>query len=46
MIELHPEWAERVILLSPASGVAEMDGAMHSREKAVLGFCPSSWPEA
>lgn len=32
MIELHPEWAEGVILLSPASGVAEMDGAMRDRE--------------
>lgn len=32
IIELHPEWAKGVILLSPASGVAEMDGAMRNRE--------------
>ena len=33
MIELHPDWAEAVILLSPAAGIMkEMDGVMRSRE--------------
>ena len=30
--ELHPEWAQAVILLSPAAGIEEMDGAMRQRE--------------
>ena len=50
MIELHPEWAKGVILLSPASGVVEMDGAMRDREKEdilldarMLAMIAESW---
>lgn len=50
LIELHPEWAEGVILLSPASGVAEMDRAMRGWENEdillntkMLAMIAESW---
>lgn len=50
IIELHPEWAKGVILLSPASGVVEMGEAMRDRENEdilldtqMLAMIAESW---